>query len=173
MQAVCGFACAISYAKTQDEKAKKAVDKKKRAQHKADKERIKTRGEWIKEAQAAFNSYIRERDFDQTCISCDTPPSAQRHGGQWDAGHYRSVGSAPHLRFNESNCFKQCVRCNRYLSGNHSEYRARLIKRIGLDAVTVVECYNVSAPLTIDQIKAIKKKYSKLARELKKARENG
>lgn len=164
MQIACSLKCAIKHAELQQEK-------KQKAQHKEDKERIKSRGDWLKEAQAAFNSYIRERDHDKPCISCDKPPSDQKHGGQWDAGHYRSVGSAPHMRFNHKNIFKQCVTCNRYLSGNVVEYRKRLIERIGLESVEQVENNNETKKYTIEELRQIKKLYTGEARRLKKERE--
>lgn len=164
MQLACSLKCAIEYAELQQEK-------KQKAQHKEDKERIKSRGDWLKEAQAAFNSYIRERDHNKPCISCDKPPSDQKHGGQWDAGHYRSVGSAPHMRFNPANCHKQCVKCNRYLSGNAVEYRKRLIKRVGLDIVEAVETNSEIKKQGIEELKQVKKLFSSEARRLKKERE--
>ena len=60
-------------------------------------------------------------------------------GGNWDCGHYRSVGSAPHLRFHLWGAHKQCVKCNRYLSGNVTEYRTRLIQKIGQEKVEAFE----------------------------------
>ena len=82
------------------------------------KQRIKTRAEWLKEAQSEVNRYVRLRDKDLPCISC-----GRFHNGQYHAGHYRTVGSAPELRFELSNIHKQCAPCNNHLSGNIVNYR--------------------------------------------------
>jgi hypothetical protein len=89
-------------------------------------------------------------------------------GGAVDAGHYRSRGSAPHLRFDERNVHAQRKQCNRYDSGNVVGYRIGLIERIGLEAVEALECDQTSRDHSIEALKAIKAKYSALARELEK-----
>jgi len=143
-----------------DIKVKEKADRK---QHKADKERIKSRGDWLKEAQAAFNKYIRLRDRKDPCISCQ-----RYHQGQYHNGHYRSVGGNPELRFEEFNCAKQCSVCNNHLSGNLIDYRINLIKKISQDKVDWLEGPHEPKHYTIDDIKAIKKKYAKMARDLEK-----
>jgi len=50
------------------------------ADRRAQKEKLKTRKDWLREAQAAFNSYIRERDRGLPCISC-----GRHHTGAYDA----------------------------------------------------------------------------------------
>jgi hypothetical protein len=97
-----------------------------------------------------FNKYIRERDSvsTQACISCDTSnPSNQFH-----AGHYRSVGAAPELRFHPDNCHRQCSQCNTIKSGNQTEYRIRLIRKIGLDAVEDLESAHPPRKWTIEEL---------------------
>ena len=91
-QLVCRPACAMARVR----QAKKAEQ----ASIKARKEAIKTIPALIREAQVAFNAWVRARDFTQPCISCDAPPPdlSGLHAGR-DAGHYRSTGSASHLRF--------------------------------------------------------------------------
>lgn len=130
------------------------------------KQKVKTRGEWLKEAQSAFNKYIRARDIDQPCISC-----SRTHSGQYHAGHYKSVGANPELRFDESNCHKQCAPCNNHLSGNISNYRVHLLAKIGLDGVVLLEGPHEPLKLTIDEIKAIKEKYNGKYKQLIKDQE--
>jgi len=121
----CCFDHAIEFAnKKQDEAQKKATIK----QHKADKLRVKTKAEWLAELQAAFNKYVRLRDRNDGCISCDKSANWQ---GQFHAGHYCSRGSSSALRFNLWNVHKQCSVCNNHLSGNIGEYTPRLIEKIG------------------------------------------
>ena len=169
----CCYNAKCVMANHRNEEEKKAAKKayKERQEHKKAKERVKTRGDWLKEAQTAFNKYIRLRDKDERCISCgnDTNDRDLLTGSRWDAGHYRSVGSAPELRFEESNCFKQCVKCNRNLSGNSVSYRVNLVKKIGLDKVEWLEGPHEPKKYTIEDIKAIKAKYTKLSRDLEKA----
>jgi len=102
--------------------------------------------EWLANAQSAVNGYVRMRDYKKPCISCETEKVSSYEGyigaGGWDSGHYRSRGSAPHLRFNLNNIFRQCVRCNRNLSGNSVEMRKGMIDRIGISKVEEIETSN-------------------------------
>jgi len=154
MQKVCSFECGLDL----DRYTKSRVKLKER------KEAIKTRSEWLREAQAAFNAYIRERDHDKPCISCGITT------GQMHAGHYRSVGACPALRFNPANVHLQCAQCNNHKSGNAIEYRINLVKKIGINLVEWLEQDHQPNKYTIEEIKEIKARYSKMARELKKAR---
>ena len=157
MQKVCSWQCAKSIAKV-------AVEKLEKQKIKLLKEKLKTRQEWLKEAQSAFNAFIRIRDAELPCISCN-----RQHTGQYHAGHYRSVGSAPHLRFDESNCHKQCQPCNTHLSGNIVLYRKALLAKVGEQEVERLESENTTAKWSVDEIKAIRKTYTAKYRELKKA----
>lgn len=137
-----------------------------RAQREA-KERLKTRGQWMKEAQGAYNAYIRARDQDLPCISCgDFTPMTR--GGDYDCGHYRSVGANPELRFEELNTHKQCKRCNGHLSGNIVNYRIGLLMRIGEEKVAWLEGPHEPKKYTIEDLKGIKAKYSRMVRGARK-----
>ena len=152
-----GFFCSMDCVVKHGSKAARvASDKRKRQTITKLRESVKTASEWRVEAQTAFNAYIRYRDRDQQCISCDASGDHDGLGGYWDAGHYRSRGAARHLSFNLHNCVKQCSRCNRYLSGNIVEYRIRLIKRIGLDKVEALECNNDAVKHDITYLRRIK-----------------
>lgn len=166
MQRVCSGDCAITLAVSTRGKAEKVAKVKERKADQAKREKLKTRGDWIKEAQIEFNKYVRLRDSGKGCISCGSACGESSVGGSGDAGHFRSRGSAPHLRFDERNCHLQCKRCNRYLSGNVADYRVGLVGRIGLDAVVALESDQEPRRHTVDDLKAIKAKYSALAREL-------
>lgn len=132
------------------------------ADRRAQKEKLKTRKDWLREAQAAFNSYIRERDRGLPCISC-----GRHHTGAYDAGHYRSVGAAPQLRFDERNVHKQCVPCNQHKSGNAIEYRIGLCRRIGQTVVELLETSNEIKRWTIEEAKEIKATYKAKLKELR------
>lgn len=121
------------------QKIKKLSSKKEaRTELREVRQKHKTKSDHKKEAQSAFNAYIRARDEGKPCISCGNMPESY-YGGGVDAGHYRSRGSAPQCSFNLYNVHAQCKRCNRYLSGNVTEYRKGLVQRIGLDKVEALE----------------------------------
>jgi hypothetical protein len=115
----------------------------------------KTRSDHLKDAQIAFNAFIRARDSNKPCISCGC-----RDAMAFDAGHYRSVGAQPALRFNEDNVHKQCVDCNQTLAGNAAAYRVGLIGRIGLARVEILECEHPPAKFTAEDAKRIKVEYT-------------
>tara|TARA_R110000751_G_scaffold28858_1_gene74925 strand:- start:1350 stop:1925 length:576 start_codon:yes stop_codon:yes gene_type:complete len=145
------------YEYTTTDQAKKTVKLSYAREAKAVKESLKTASDYVKEAQTAFNAYIRARDRNKPCISCGSPQGETVQGGKFDAGHYRSRGSAGHLRFNALNCWGQCVKCNRYLSGNVVEYRKGLIEKIGADRALQLENDNSQLKFTIDYLKRVKK----------------
>jgi len=150
MQPVCGIKCAIEDAKAIKKKDVRKADRKR-------KEEIKSKSELMKEAQFEFNRYIRLRDKDKPCISCQ-----RFHKGQMHAGHYISTGAATELRFNEDNCHAQCAPCNNHLSGNPIKYRINLIEKIGIERVERLEGPHPMPNWTKDDIRAIKAKYRKL-----------
>ncbi|WP_223509615.1 recombination protein NinG [Pseudomonas sp. BF-RE-29] len=168
-QAVCSPACAIIDAPRNQAKARKSLAQVERREIKVRKEKLKSRAEHLREAQAVVNEFVRLRDAHLPCISCDSMPSDHDliTGSRWDAGHYRSVGACPELRFEPLNIHRQCVKCNRSLSGNAVEYRIRLVKRIGADKVDWLEGPHSVRKYTIDEIKTIKAEYRAKTRELK------
>ncbi|KJK19072.1 recombination protein NinG [Pseudomonas sp. 2(2015)] len=170
-QKACSVKCALAMAPANHDKARKAIDQRKRREIKVRKEKLKTRGDYMREAQAEFNTYIRLRDQHLPCISCDSLPSDHDliTGSRWDAGHYRSVGACPELRFEPLNVHRQCVKCNRNLSGNAVEYRIRLVQRIGADRVAWLEGPHQACKHTIDDLKAIRAEYRAKIKQLKEA----
>ncbi|MBC8782848.1 recombination protein NinG [Pseudomonas fluorescens] len=169
-QAVCSPACAMIDAPRHEPKARKALADIERKDIKVRKEKLKTKADHLREAQAAVNEYVRLRDAHLPCISCDSTPSDNdlMTGSRWDAGHYRSVGACPELRFEPLNIHRQCVKCNRNLSGNAVEYRIRLVLRIGAEKVEWLEGLHPACKYTVEEIKAIKAKYRAMTKELKK-----
>jgi len=164
----CDFSHASKYG-IEKSQAKRTKEVKRDIRQK--KETLLTARDWIKKAQAAVNSYVRLRDEGKACISCGSYPE-QKAGGTIDAGHYRSRGAAGHLRFNLFNIHSQCVKCNRYNSGNAVDYRIRLIEKIGVDRVEKLECDNAPKSFTIDYLSRLQKIFLKRSRHLKKLRGN-
>lgn len=162
----CGAKFAMKVYKRQREKNAKDIIKKEKKRLQTRKMRLKTRADWLRDAQKVFNEYIRLRDADKPCISC-----GRYHTGQWHAGHYRSVGAAPELRFNEDNVHKQCQPCNTHKSGNAVEYRISLIRKIGVERVEFLERKDhPPLKLDVDEIKALIKTYKAKVKALKQER---
>lgn len=169
-QTACGFKCAHELGVKKHGRAIKRQQLDERRRDRARLEQMKSVRDLIKEAQREFNAFVRERDRAEGCISCHMGPS---YGGQWHAGHYRSTGAAPQLRFNEANVHKQCAQCNAMKSGNVVEYRRRLIERVGLRAIEAIESNNDVRKWTAEEVRAIRQMYRRKTRELRARRELG
>lgn len=140
------------------------------------KEAIKTRAEYIREAQVAFNAYIRFRDDKEPCISCGRTEVEWTVGGAWDCGHYLGVGAYPELRFEELNAHKQCKKCNggsgKYAKKNRTvsqSYREKLIKKIGQEKVDWLEGPHEPKHYSIEELKQLKIYFRNECKELMKA----
>ena len=151
-QTLCGWKCATSYAEG-------LAAKREARELREAKARLKTRSQWLKECQAVFNKWVRLRDADRPCISCGTTDA------KWDAGHYRSVGSNPALRFEPLNNHKQCSQCNQHKSGNAIEYRIGLVARIGQANVDWLEGPHEAKHYSIDDLKELKAHYTALCKQ--------
>lgn len=160
-QAFCNKDHYIEYQVGNKDKLVKKGRQIKRKEHAKARERVKTRAEWLRDAQTWFNKYIRLRDKDEPCISCQ-----RHHAGQYHAGHYLSVGANPELRFNELNNHKQCAPCNNHLSGNIAKYRPNLINKIGINNVEWLEGPHKVAKYTVDEIKEIIAKYKAKCKDI-------
>ena len=147
LQVACSLPCAIAVANQKKRKAFKAETIKMRREH-----RLKDRSYQMKQAQIAFNAYVLARDRHLPCISCGTTKPVL-----YQAGHYKSVGAHPELRFEELNCWKQCgMNCNNMLSGNIVNYRLGLIDRIGQEKVDWLEGPHEPLNLSIEEIIEVK-----------------
>lgn len=163
LQYVCSPKCAANYSCNQE---KKRVDKVWREEKKVLREKLKTLGEYEKEAKVFFQHWIRLRDAAQNCISCGTATT-----DLWDGGHFKKAELYSGTIFSENNCHKQCRKCNRFLGGNELNYREGLIKRYGEDYVLTIE--KIANELkqykyTKDELIIIRNKYQKLIAEFKK-----
>lgn len=169
---VCSPECAANIAEKMRAKVVQHKAREKRKETKAALDKLKTLPTLKAEAQAAFNKFIRLRDIaaGHPCICCGKPLQAHdlggNTGGKFDAGHYRSVGSAPHLRFDERNCHAQRKYCNSYGAGRAVDYRLGLIARIGLQAVEALESDNTPRKYSRDELRGLKAEYTRKARGL-------
>lgn len=155
-------------------KEQKEAEKAGRKRRKAKRESLKSKSQWDREAQSAFNRYIRIRDEGKPCVSCGNPLLGKSNyltGSAIDASHYRSRGAASHLKFNVFNVHSACTRCNRQLSGNAVEYRIRLVDRIGLERVERLEADNFPRRFDVAYLKRVKAIFSRRANALIKRRQ--
>ena len=161
-QAVCNYTCGLAIKEVNQEKARKSLAQVERREINVRKEKLKSRADHLKDTQQAFNAWVRERDAELPCISC-----GRHHQGKYDAGHYRTVGSNPALRFEPLNCHRQCSPCNTQLSGNIVNYRISLVTRIGAEAVDWLEGPHEAKKYTVEELKAMTADYRAKTRELK------
>ncbi|MCM8742394.1 MULTISPECIES: recombination protein NinG [Pseudomonas fluorescens group] len=164
-QTWCSPDCAVAIIRQRQEKQRKSFAQRERREIKVRKEKLKSRADHAKDAQAVINRYVRLRDAHLGCISCDKPAS---WGGQWHCSHFRSVGAAAHLRFNLWNMNKSCSQCNAHLSGNIMVYRPRLVEKIGAEKVEWLERNQDLVRHEIPYLKRLKAVFTKKVRRLEK-----
>lgn len=119
--------------------------------------------ELIKQAETAFNKYIRNRDSNSEgivrCISCDE----EFKKSEIHAGHYLPAGNNASVRFDEINVNGQCVDCNINRLGNQANYRIGLIEKYGEEKVLELE-QRAKQPFKwdVERLKEIIKTYKKI-----------
>lgn len=155
----CGFE--LSGEKIRKASAKQALAD--RRETKAKLEKLKPRSKWLAEAQVAFNTWVRKEDEFRGCISCGT------NNGKMNAGHYRSVGSCPELRFERLNVHKQCERCNTFFHGNLLGYRAGLRGRISEESLEWLEGPHAPKKYTVTDLQEIIATYRAKTKQLEKS----
>lgn len=167
----CSVDCGVKVGRQRQDKArakaKARVESTHRKETKRRREALKTKSDYAKEAQTAFNLFIRMRDWGKPCISCD-----RMHGRdhQRHASHYRSVKAAKQLRFNGWNVWTSCQQCNTSESGNILEYRKRLILKIGQERLDAIENNNELCTHDAEYYRRVKRIFNKRARHYKKLR---
>ncbi len=126
-------------------------------------EGLETVSELTKKAQKEFNSFIRERDKDKPCISCE-----KELVGKFDAGHYFNTQYSS-VRFDENNVHGQCVNCNYHKHGALLEYQVGIEKRIGgIELFDLHQKAHEKRTYTKEELRIITKKYRKLKNNLRK-----
>lgn len=156
----------IHYTKSFIPKVDKKIEKEKKAKDVELRESLKSIQRLIQEARKPFQKWIRLRDINKACISCESTTSEI-----WDAGHYLKAELYTGLIFDEDNCHKQCRRCNTFQNGNEANYRIGLRNRYGNDFVEQLEnrsnqnrCYK----FTKEELINIKKHYLSKIKEFHK-----
>ena len=139
------------------DKAKEQNWKEKKKQMK---EVLLTLSDYESLARQVFQRWIRKRDENEKCISCDTKMTEL-----WDGGHFLKAEIYSGLIFEPTNCHKQCRKCNRFLNGNELNYRHGLIARYGEEYVLNLENKRHEArqyKFTKNELIFIRDKYLKL-----------
>lgn len=121
---------------------------------------LKTTQELIKDAQIVFNKFIRLRDKNKPCISCEKPL-----GAKYDAGHYFSSGGHKAITFDEDNVHGQCVACNQHKHGNLIAYQIGIQKRIGAERLLSLhdKAHRIKK-YTREELEGIIEKYKKVSK---------
>lgn len=168
--------CVDGYADAQAAKAERAQTKRAQAAAKVEREEtrrrkqaIKTRAQWLAECQVIVNKYVRLKAgiAGEGCYTCGATP-AQKFGGTYDASHFRSVGSAPHLRFWIPQIRICCVTCNRHQGGRLLDFRRHLVLEHGSEWVEELESRQEVAKFTIDYLARLKRVMSKRVRRMER-----
>jgi len=140
----------------ESEKAKQWKKTKQKA-----KQDLMTLSDYLKLTQQVFNKFIRLRDKDQLCISCQKKPLKE------NAGHFFNANNHYNVRFDERNVNLQCEHCNTYLSGNLIEYQRNLIHKIGIESYHELEAdARKTRKFTKDELKEIIAIYKKKIKEI-------
>jgi len=158
----CSPLCGMEIARKERERKAKLLESANRKETRAKLEKLKSRAQLAREAQTAFNAWVRARDAGQPCISC-----GRHHQGQYHAGHYLSVGARPELRYEPLNVHLQCAPCNTHLSGNAVLFRKGLVRKLGIEIVEWLEGHHQAKHYATEDLKQIKQTYAAKARELK------
>lgn len=147
-------ACVRVWVEAAKEKNWKAKKKKMKAE-------LMTLSDYMKLAQQVFNKYIRERDKNKPCVSCEKPL-----GAKFDAGHYYST-THKNTTFDEENVHGQCVTCNQHKHGNLLNYQIGIAKRIGADKVIELHIKaHETKKWTIEEVKEIIATYKQKIKDL-------
>lgn len=148
-----------------EQAARRAME---RSQDRERKERLKSKSDLKKEAQAAINKYRRLSDLKAgyNCICCGKPFEPSRPGGSVDAGHYLARGSHPNLSFVEMNINAQRKSCNMPGGTTAASFRVGMIERYGLAAVEALEADHEPRHYTADDYREIRDKYLALIKKL-------
>ncbi len=165
----CSPDCGLVVALELGARRKAKVAKVERAATKAKVEAMRPAKWWKAKAKHAMHAYVRAIGEGKPCCSCDTIlVKAGRMGGDYDAGHLRSVALAKHLEFDPRNVWAQCKSCNGTLKrGNVYEYERRLRLKIGDAEVDALMADNEPRHLKIPDFQAIEAHYKAALKALK------
>jgi len=124
---------------------------------------LETVQDLMKVAQVVFNKYIRLRDKNELCISCQKPVLKKAN-----ASHYFSSGGHKNVTFDEDNVHKSCEYCNTFLHGNLLNYQIEIQKKIGADKLIELQAKaHITRKFTREELQEIIKKYKNKIKSIK------
>lgn len=138
---------------------------------KAGRERLMSMSARLKRArEKAFQVYVKIRDIawfhemgkEPACIMCGTTNPLEFH-----ACHFQSVGSKPELQFHEGNCHLGCSHCNMFAAQGDTQYRANLVKKVGIETVEYLENFNSTIRWDAEEVEEIRVYYREKTKELR------
>lgn len=156
--------------KQKQERARKAIEKKERAQHKEAKLKVKKRTAYVNDAQKLQNQIVVLEDKGKGCISCTTGNPVTDSGHYFHRGNRYRVSPLTLLRLNLNG---QCELCNRWEGGRQHEYMEGFIDRYGADKFAQLVEFKREVdrgeimPLTIDECKELIIEYKEKLKEIK------
>lgn len=173
IQSWCGPECGYKLSQALLAKQKQKAQRVERAVDRKRKQDMKTIPQLKSDLQEVFNLCMRLEDeaAGHGCICCGKFPTAAamaQLGGAWDCCHYRSRGSADHLRYNEDNAWRGLKDCNKW---GHKDYRGGLIDRIGIERVEALESNQTGMKWTREWLLERKEHYAARVLALKKNRQ--
>lgn len=171
MQPCCSVKCAIAKVNKDKElnhKKELAIFRKKERESKLANKKKKNeynRKDRLDKLQQVVNQYVLNvRDKGMPCCTCGKSSNSVKY----DAGHYRSRGACPELRFELTNIHKQCsINCNGWGSGMRSEYREFIKFKYGPDHLEWLDGKHSPLKETLPDDEAIEselKRYRQLIR---------
>ena len=167
--ACLGDGCAQAVGRWIDAAKKKAAFVEDVKQTRAALEKLKGVPELKKEAQKAFNDYVRFRDAGKGCFVCCVTLVLGGIGGGFDAGHIRSRSNADNLRFDERNVHGQCKPCNAVGATKDWQMREAADRLLGPEVAAQLYADNKPIKWQRDQLREIRDTYRAKLATLKKA----
>lgn len=112
-----------------------------------------------------FSFFVRlkgcqDGGFDK-CFTCGN----MKNFKDMNAGHY--IHKIASTMFDEDNVRKQCIHCNKWLSGNLGQYNTRLVKQLGQQRVDLLKFKSKQTKkYTKEELKTISKFYREKVKKL-------
>lgn len=151
-------------------KARKQIERKKKAEEKEDKAALRKLKSEDYSHQFRLTRMMAQRLANRLdeyngyfCVSCDT----EKQTTQYCGGHFKTAGGHSELALDIRNIHRQCnKRCNMHLSGNiegsktTKGYKAGIVERYGERYLEWLESYHEPKNYSCDDLKQIRKEYS-------------
>lgn len=159
----CSMAHAIEYSRREAPTVRRKQVRKDKREYLAD-----NLPHQLKLTQTAFNKLIRLLDKGKPCISSGKPWADTFH-----AGHFKTVGAHPELRFDARNCHGQSAGDNLATDRRKSmersvmeSYEANLVQRYGQAIVDYLNGPHEPKHYTCDELREMRKVFNAESRRL-------